>query len=167
LTLGGFEHFLPAYSHAFTAAVLGVTVAIAIALWRGDWRDDSDPVLFSALLLLGLFTLGPGYGSQYWWWVVPLLVVCYPNFGWGFGRVILVGMIVVVGTNVFEYAVELNLGRFLFNFSPSPGLQSISDYFTYPSRHLIWLRFPMSCAAFFILTAGVLKLWKAQMSVMK
>ena len=57
-----------------------------------------------------------------------------------------------------EYAVELNLGRFLFNFSPSPGLQSLSDYFTYPSLHLIWLRLAMSCAAFFMLLTGIVQL---------
>lgn len=154
LTLTGLDGLMPVYTPIFTAAVLATDVVVAIALWRRDWRNDADPVLFSAMMLLGLFTLGAGYGSQYWFWVVPLLLVCYPSFGPGFRRAISIGMSIVVATNVFEYAVELNLGRFLFNFSPSPRLQSLSDYFAYPSYHLIWLRLAMSCAAFYLLLAG-------------
>jgi len=151
LSLAGYDNFLPLYAQVFTAVVLAGSVAVAIGLWRRDWRFDSDPVLFSAMLLLGLFTLGPGYGSQYWFWIMPLILVCYPNVGVGFRRVIWTCMIIVVVTNVFEYAVELNLGRFLFNLAPSPTLQSLSDYFYYPSRHLIWLRMPMTFAAFLLL----------------
>jgi len=166
LTLVGLGNLIPIYSHIFTIAVLATTIAVAIALWRRDWRNNADHVLFSAMMLLMLFTLGPGYGSQYWFWVVPLLLVCYANFGRGFKRVIWIGMTVVVATCVFEYSVELNLGRFLYNFSPSPNLQSISDYFTYPSLHLIWLRLAMSCAAFFMLFAGIIRLiYSAQPTV--
>ena len=139
---------LPLYSPCFTITVLAATVAAAMALWRRDWRHDGDPVLFSAMLLLALFTLGPGYGSQYWFWVVPLLLVCYADFGTEVGRVILISAAVVVATNIFEYAVELNLGRFLLSFLSSPRLQSLSDYFVYPSPHLIWLRMPMTLPHF-------------------
>jgi hypothetical protein len=166
LTLVRLGSFIPVYSRIFTIAVLTVTIATAITLWRRNWRNDRDPVLFSAMMLLALFTLGPGYGSQYWFWVVPLLLVCYANFDPGFRRVIWISMAIVVATNVFEYAIELNLGRFLFNFTPSPGLQSISDYFTYPSHHLIWLRLAMSCAAFYMLLAGISRLrFSMQISV--
>jgi len=158
LTLVGLGNFIPIYSHIFTIAVLAVTIFTAIALWRRDWRNDADPVLFSAMMLLALFTLGPGYGSQYWFWVVPPLLVCYASFRPGFDRVIWIGLGIVVATCIFEYAVELNLGRFLFNFSPSPDLQSISDYFTYPSHHLICLRLGMSFAAFSMLFAGIFQL---------
>jgi hypothetical protein len=158
LTLLGLDHFLPLYSHIFTAVVLIATVVMAVALWRRDWTHDADPVLFSAVLLLGLFTLGTGYGSQYWFWVIPLILVCYPNFGSALARMIWISMSIVVATSIFEYAVELNLGRFLYNFSPSPRLQAISDYFTYPSIHLIWLRIPMTFAAFALLATGILAL---------
>jgi len=165
LTLGGFDHVLPMYSRIFTIGVLGVTVAVAVALWRRNWRNDSDPVLFSAIFLQGLFTLGPGYGSQYWFWVVPLLLVCFPNFGVGLRRAICVGLSVVVATNVFEYAVEQNLGRYWYHFSPFARLQDLSDYFQYPSLHLIWLRIPMTLAAFFMLAFGIKTLIRRYMGI--
>ncbi len=155
LTITEFDQFLPVYTHFFTIALLALTVAVAIALWRRDWRHDSDPVLFSAMLLLALFTLGSGYGSQYWFWVVPLLLVCYPNFGPGFARAILVTMVIVVATNIFEYAVEISLGCFLYNFHPTDQVEAIGRYFDYPSIHVAWLRMPMTFASLVLLGWGV------------
>ena len=107
------------------------------------------------MFFLGLFTLGAGYGSQYWFWVVPLILICYANFGGGFRRMILLSMIVVTATNIFEYAVEANLGQFFIHMFPGSGAQALSDYFPYPSRHLIWLRMPMTIASFGLLISGV------------
>ncbi|MGA2442865.1 MAG: glycosyltransferase family 87 protein [Tepidisphaeraceae bacterium] len=155
MSLAGLDNFVPVYSQFFTIAVLTTTVAVSIALWRRNWRYEGDPVLFSAMLFLGLFTLGAGYGSQYWFWVVPLILVCYANSGRGFRRMILLSMIVVTATNVFEYAVEPNLGRFFVELFPSAAGQSLGDYFHYPSRHLIWLRLPMTIASFGLLSSGI------------
>jgi Glycosyltransferase family 87 len=155
LTITGFNQFSPIHTRFFTIALLAVTVAVAIALWRRDWRHDSDPVLFSAMLLLALFTLGPGYGPQYWFWVVPLLLVCYSNFGPGLARIILVTLIIVAATNVFEYAFEITLGCFLYNFHPSDQMEAIGRYFDYPSIHVVWLRMPMTFAAFTLLGWGI------------
>jgi hypothetical protein len=158
LTLSGLENALPIYAHLFTWATLVFTLGAAAVLWRNGWRTRSQPVVFCAMVMLALFTLGPGYGSQYWWWALPLLIICYPNVGGELRRVIVMAMVVIVVTEIFEFAVELNLGRYLYNFSPSAGLQSLSDYFAYPSRHLIWLRMPMTLAAFLVLIAGCLEL---------
>jgi glycosyl transferase family 87 len=155
LAIAGFNEFLPVYARFFSAALLAVTIAVAIALWRRDWRHDSDPVLFSALLLLSLFTLGSGYGPQYWFWIIPLLLVCYPNYSPGLSRVILVTLTIVAATNVFEYAFEITLGCFLYNFHPSDQLESIGRYFDYPSIHVVWLRMPMTFAAFTLLGWGI------------
>jgi hypothetical protein len=155
MSLAGIGDFIHWYADVFTVVVLAGTLAIAVGLWRNDWRCDGYPVLFSAMMFLALFTLGPGYGSQYWFWIVPLILVCYRNFGGGFRRIIWISMSIVVATNIFEYAVELDLGRFLFNGSPSSSLQYLSDYFTYPSRHLIWLRLPMTLSASLLLFSGV------------
>ncbi len=160
ITLAGYHTFLPLYSEMFVVAILLGTIVVAIGLWRQNWRFDNDPVLFSAMLLLALFAVGPGYGSQYWFWIVPLILVCYPNFGVGFQRVIWICMTIVVATNLFEYAVELDLGRFLFNFFPTRTMQALGDYFPYPSEHLILLRMPMSFATFLLLSSGVLTLMR-------
>jgi len=155
LSLFGLDDVLPVYGRLFTAAILTGTIAAAVGLWRRDWRRDGDPVLFAAMMLLALFTLGPGYGSQYWFWVVPLILVCYANSGGGFRRMILLSMIVVTATNVFEYAVEPNLGRFFVELFPSAAGQSLGGYFHYPSRHLIWLRLPMTIASFGLILSGI------------
>jgi hypothetical protein len=163
MSLAGLDDLIPVYSQCFTIAVLTTTVAISIVLWRRSWRSDGDPVLFSAVFFLGLFTLGAGYGSQYWFWVVPLILVCYANAGGRFRRMILLSMIVVTATNVFEYAVEPNLGRFFVELFPSAAGQSLGDYFHYPSRHLIWLRLPMTIASFGLLFSGIKALFAANM----
>jgi hypothetical protein len=162
LSLGGGDNLRPIYSALFAAALFIATIAVAIALRQRPWRFSSGPVLFSAMLLLALFTLGPGYGSQYWFWVMPLILVCYPNFNRGFRRMIWISMGIVIATNVFEYAVESNLGRFLYFLFPSAGLQSLSDFFPYPSTHLIWLRLPMSFASLGLLLYGTGTLIRGQ-----
>jgi Glycosyltransferase family 87 len=144
----------PMFSHIFTTCLFFGTIVAAVAFWRRGWRLSSDPVLLSAMLLLALFTLGPGYGSQYWFWFVPLILVCYANSGRGFRRVVWICMSIVIATNVFEYAVESNLGRFLYFMFPSPGLKSLGDFFPYPSAHLNLLRLPMTFAAFAVLVSG-------------
>jgi hypothetical protein len=154
LSLAGLDNLRPVYSQVFTAIVFLGTIVMAAALWRRSWRLAVAPVLFSAMLLLALFTIGPGYGSQYWFWFVPLILVCYANSGSGFRRVIWVCMSIVVATNVFEYAVESNLGRFLYFMFPSPGLKSLGDFLPYPSVHLNLLRLPMTLAAFVMLISG-------------
>jgi hypothetical protein len=154
-TIAGLSRYLSIYTSFFTIALLAATIAAAVALWRRDWRYDADPVLFSAMMLLALFTLGPGYGPQYWFWVVPLLLVCYPNFGPRLARTIFATLAIVVATNIFEYAVEISLGCFLYRFHPSDQLEAIGRYFDYPSIHVAWLKMPMTFAAVFLLWRGM------------
>jgi Glycosyltransferase family 87 len=161
LTLTGYGGELPGYSRIFTGVVLAGTAMLAVLFWHRRWRREIDPVLLANVTLLSLFVLGPGYGSQYWFWIVPLALVCYSSASASFRRVIVLSLLVVVATNIFEYAVEANLGCFFVRWFPSSGAQSLSDYFAYPSLHLIWLRLPMGFASFGLLLAGVRDLFSS------
>jgi hypothetical protein len=112
-------------------------------------------VLVATLTLLSLFTLGPGYGSQYWFWVLPLMVVCYREADSKYRRWIAIFLVVVICTNIFEYAFEHNLGRFLFFWFPNWSVASVGDYFPYPSVHMILLRMPMSIASVAVIVRGM------------
>lgn len=60
----------------FVSIALGVGALIAQAALR-DRLVEGQVVTVAAALLLGIPLLGPGFGMQYAWWVLPLGVVVY------------------------------------------------------------------------------------------
>jgi hypothetical protein len=84
------------------AASLGL---VSVTLWRRARLQPSELVLYAALLMMSVVIFGPGYGSQYIFWYLPLLVASWA-FWPGSWRVALLGL-AVVGT--FTYIEEYGL----------------------------------------------------------
>jgi hypothetical protein len=157
---GSTSEQLASYGHLFSKILLGVALILAIFLARRDLRRDADRVLLSALLLLGTFTLGSGYGPQYWFWVMPQLLICYREFGGLFRQCLWIGYWVTIATNVFEYAVVTSLGGFLSIGLDSVPLKHLSGAILTWPRLLPLIRLPMTLGALTVLAVGVTVLCK-------
>ncbi|MGD0462333.1 MAG: hypothetical protein ABSB74_07570 [Tepidisphaeraceae bacterium] len=140
------------YSGIFTCVFLAGLAALAIRLWREDLPGDDDVVLLTAVILLASFVLGPGYGPQYWFWVTPLLLVCYRQYR-RLRIVLLVAAVIIVATNIFEYAVLRSLGQFWLAGHPSEGLERYSEKLLFSDPDLARLCLPMTLASLFLLAA--------------
>ena len=88
-------------------AVMGLT-------WRYLWKNQSfgnrETILYIAMILLAIPVLGPGFGSQYFYWFLPFLVIAYACFP-GLWRKLLIGLAVIaVITFVVQYGFNLAYG---------------------------------------------------------
>jgi hypothetical protein len=151
----GLDGVVHPYAHIFPTLFFVASAVLAICLWRRDLRRDDDLVLLVALLLLATFTLGTGYGSQYWFWVVPLLLIVYRQFPGPLRIILAIAAIVTVATNIFEYAFErVPLGAFWYWRFPSESLARLDHQLMYSSYLLPLVRMPMTIFSFAILIAG-------------
>jgi hypothetical protein len=150
------------YSTAFTPVFFIALTAIAARLWRRDVREDRDLVLLAALILLGSFLLGPGYGPQYWFWVVPLFVVVFSEFK-KLRIILLIAGVVVVATNVFEYALIRSLGQFWIEWHPSAdALREYGEKLLTSDLVQAKLRWPMSLVSMLVLIGGIWSFWRQE-----
>jgi len=143
------------YSTAFTGIFLIGLALLALYLRRNGAPRDSDLVLLTATILLSSFALGPGYGSQYWFWVVPLLLVIYQQYK-QLRIVLSIGGVIIIATNIFEYAILRSLGQFWIKWRPSSeGLKQYGEKILFSDPDLAKLHLPMTLASLAILAAGI------------
>jgi len=140
LRLAGVPYDVAMYARVFSLSLLAGTAALALLLRRRDFKHDADLVLLSCVLLMCVFTLGTGYGSQYWFWVVPLLLICYRHYP-DLRHVLWECAVVTIATNLVEYGVEAWLGAFLMGWTQWPWVRSLSyelrfSYIAVPALHL-------------------------------
>lgn len=77
---GGGERLPLLYGNLFFLALLGGLIAAARLVQERRELSDRHFVLLTAVLLASIPALGPGYGTQYAYWFLPLLVLLYQ---WG------------------------------------------------------------------------------------
>ena len=110
LYLIGTDDFSKYFDRAFYVlglAVMGFT-------WRYLWKNHSfgnrETILYIAMILLAIPVLGPGFGSQYFYWFLPFLVIayaCYP----GLWQKLLIGLAVIaVVTFIVQYGFNMAYG---------------------------------------------------------
>ena len=114
LHIAGASVNLEWYAKIYALAGLILTSAIALVMLRRRWPAEGDLPLLVGLAFLALFTLGTGYGSQYWFWVFPMLLAAYPSQPLWYRRILFASGVVTVLTNIFDYAFEEWMGGFLF-----------------------------------------------------
>jgi hypothetical protein len=122
-----------------------LVASAGIAIWQA-WRpltQDRSLVLLAAAILLAVFTIGPGYGSQYWFWVIPLYIVCCATYSRSFCSIVAGVGLVVVCTNVVEYGFSDVLGQFWLCHWPTHTAESFGRWLNDYSNE-IWLRLPMT-----------------------
>ena len=135
------------------AILFPILLAVLAAIfWRRGMRPTDVP-LIGGLILLGAFTLGSGYGPQYWFWPMPVFLAFYPASPRWFRRVLCLAAIVIVATNVFEYAVEVTpLGGFWIFWFPSSSLIRFSQ--NVPPQTFSLIRLPMTLVSLSVIVCG-------------
>jgi hypothetical protein len=148
------------YGKIFPMLFLGGLAALALVLCRWRVRREGDLVLIGFLILLTPFTFGTGYGPQYWFWVLPLYLVCYRQYGGALRKILLATGVIIVLTNIVDYAVVPWLGELAYWLTLSPRLLKFSSSLFDGDRTLAYMHLPMTAAVFVLYFAAVATLAK-------
>ena len=142
-----------AYSRVvFPVLLLAGVLGGAVALGRRD-LDGRRVILLSALILLALPALGPGYAPQYAYWSLPLLAATYPLFDRGWRSLLLVLLVVAALDYVLEYGLLVDHGQFLLSLFPSSDLLVDLRRFE-TDTWLTVLRLPLFLASLAVVAGG-------------
>jgi hypothetical protein len=154
LHLAGAPENADLYGKIYGVAVLTVSAMMAIGMLRYAWPKDEDLPLLAGVIFLALFTLGTGYGSQYWFWVFPMMLAAYSNQPGWFRKVLLWAGVITVVTNLFDYGFEEWMGGFVFWRFKSPAMQDFSTGLMESNWKLPVIHLPMTIAAMVVIGAG-------------
>jgi hypothetical protein len=147
-----------AYGRVFPMAFLAGLVPLAIFLARRPMGEDRGVVLLAALILLFPFTFGTGYGPQYWIWVLAPWLVCCREYKGAFGKLLVGVGIVIVVSDVVDYAVVPWLGDLAYCMTGSAKLRAFAQGLYNGDRTLAMMHLPMTVATLGVFFAGVLVL---------
>jgi hypothetical protein len=88
-------------------------VALSRVLWTRARLTAAQVMLLSALLLMAVVVFGPGYGPQYIFWFMPLLIASYPLFGNSWRKGLAAFYVIAALTYCFEYSLFPSHGMLL------------------------------------------------------
>jgi hypothetical protein len=114
----------------------------------------------TALLLLLVPVLGPGYGPQYAWWWIPVLVVAYALEGRWLRIPLLALFVIAAVTYVVDYALVPTLGGGVLVVDHPAALGGWSRALDTLSGETL-LRLPLFGAYVVVLLAGTIHLSRA------
>jgi hypothetical protein len=157
------EQLTPLYGKIFVAGIGLAMVATAVFLIRRD-ATPRQLLLLATLLLGTIPALGTGYGPQYLYWILPLLVLGYAVFPGLLRRTILVFGGIAAVTYVVEYALTRNLGAFLVHTERSNAVQAWSKALD-EQEAVIKLRLPLFFAYLALLGALLYQLRREKASL--
>lgn len=86
--------FVSCFDDAFYILGIGVIVLTWRYLWKNRSLGDRETVLYIAVALLAVPVLGPGFGSQYFYWFLPFFVITYATYE-SLWRKVLIGFAVI------------------------------------------------------------------------
>jgi hypothetical protein len=142
------------YPTAFTLAVLLGVLWLGGRLWREPLPQAERLFLLVAVTFLAVVGLGPGYGPQYAYWLLPSLVATYALLDDGWRRLLLVAFVVSSSTYAIEYAFVPWLGAYAEAvIGDANWVADVSAYLDTPQT-LTLLRTPLFCVYLALLVAG-------------
>jgi hypothetical protein len=115
LHLAGVDSLAAFFGMLFCLLLITVMVLSSIRFWRQPTMGGRETILFAALLLATIPALGPGYGPQYIFWFLPLLIISFATGGRRWQWILVFFGLTSAGTYLFEYALFPSHGMFLFN----------------------------------------------------
>jgi hypothetical protein len=119
MDLAGLEKYLSVQNVLFYLLLLGVLALSWNIFWRRHNIGDRETVLYTALLLAAIPTLGPGYATQYIYWFMPLLVLTFACYAGQWRVVLTVFGVISAATYLVEYAFFPEYGHSIFYLWPT------------------------------------------------
>jgi hypothetical protein len=147
------------YRSAFIWLVLLVLASASRYVLRVGELEGRALVLLAALLLMFIPALGPGFGTQYVTWSLPLLVLIQGAFGPRFRALVIAFQVVVVLTYVPIYALSRFHGVFLLESSNPAVIRGIA--LLSERRPMAIFTLPLFAAHLAVLAAGVVLLHRS------
>jgi hypothetical protein len=142
------------YSAIYSIATALLLLALAVRLWHLKSLNETALVLSAAILLCLIPALGPGYGPQYIYWSMPLLVVSYATGMAAWRRIVLAFFGIAIVTYAVEYALVLPYGWFLHVCFPAdPDLTQLGLSLSTPRARTL-LSLPLFVAYLVLIVAG-------------
>jgi hypothetical protein len=141
---------------------VGLTALLAWIGWR-LWRQKAPTsaerlFLLTAVILIVVVALGPGYGPQYAYWVLPPLVATYVLLDDGWRQVLRVAYVVAAATYVVEYAFVPWLGAYAAAVFPgSEWVDDLSRSLNVPHR-LVLFTLPLFVVYLVLAAEGIARL---------
>lgn len=141
---------------SFALGMAGTLAWLCVWLWRRGWTRLEQISLVAAMILLSIITLGPGFGTQYAYWLLPTLAVCWARVAdarWR--RLLSIGALVLGMTYTFDYLFNPGLGDAMHDAFPhSEWVYRMQLKWALPTDQAI-IRLPMFCVCVAILVEGI------------
>jgi hypothetical protein len=155
----------PGLATAHGWVFLVAMVALVAWLWyRLAPRKPCPPqvtFLLAALLLMVVPVLGPGYGPQYAYWYLPVLVGTYVLLDDGWRRWLRIAYVIAAATYVFDYAFVSFLGQNLQALAPDAGwIASVTEHVSDLDRLTLY-RLPLTAIYVLVIVAGARRFLRA------
>jgi len=111
----GFPGFLHAmgmddFTGCFHAVFYLLGIGVMALTWRHLWEHrslgDRETILYIALAFLAIPVLGPGFGSQYYYWFLPFFVISYAAYSTQWRRLLIGFGIISAITFIIDYGLD-------------------------------------------------------------
>jgi hypothetical protein len=111
----GMDSFAGYFDGAFYILGIGIMILTWRYLWKHHSLGDRETILYIAVVLLSIPGLGPGFGSQYYYWFMPFFVISYAAYH-GLWRKLLIGFAIISAiTFIIDYGLDRAYGyNFLY-----------------------------------------------------
>jgi hypothetical protein len=125
LVLGGRSNWIPAYQVIFTLVFFAGMAWLALRASRS--LTPRACVFAAATTLTAIPALGPGYGAQYLTWSLFLLLTLWAIGDRRIRAVLLLFGVVVLATDLVDYALMASHGAFLLHATSDPLVARLSE----------------------------------------
>lgn len=129
LHLMGTDNFAGGFDVAFYILGIGLMALTWGYLWKHHSLADRETILYIAVALLSIPGLGPGFGSQYYYWFIPFFVISYAAYA-GLWRKLLIGFAIISAiTFIIDYGLDDAYGyNFLYLLSHAPNPDALHEW---------------------------------------
>ncbi len=159
--------FARVHSNVFFLVLLASLMALTKPLRELPTISHEYAVLVAAGLLIAIPTLGPGYGTQYIYWYLPLLAFLYELTTSSVRKFLMICYAVAALTYLVDYSFVTPYGALLVKWSGSQSVHSLSALFNRIGPSYM-LHLPLySCYAAFVGYAVIRTLRLARSMLLK
>ena len=167
LHLAGADALLAPSRMLFCVLMVGAMSLSSVLFWRRQTIGNRETVLMAALMLAAIPALGPGYGPQYIYWFLPLLIVSFAAYGRIWRWILACFGLMSAGTYVVEYALFPSHGLYLFHMlarahmiSQAQSVLEWSDKWSTQTGQTL-IRLPLFAAYLILLASGTYILFRS------